>query len=87
MDPEAFQYFLAEFAVHAVIKEFLPERVQVLVNPAERCARSGVVFIRNDQHMSQPQGLNGLPECLRRFPGDDSQVFCHDFQFSLPAGI
>ena len=70
VNPETFQDFLGKLPVHAFDDRALIIGPQILVNPAEGNARTGIIFIGHDKHVIYPQRLHGLPEIVCRFPGN-----------------
>ncbi|MPN25040.1 hypothetical protein SDC9_172447 [bioreactor metagenome] len=55
--PEALEQFFAKFTVHALTDGLLPIGQQVLVDTSERNTRAGIVFVREHEHVREPQRL------------------------------
>ncbi len=81
MEPEAFENFFAKLPIHPRRQGALVVGEQVLVKAPKGDAGAGVVFIAQDQHMGEPEGLKRLPKILGRFPGDQKQIVSYGFQF------
>ncbi len=81
VEPEASEDIFHFFVGHALFFGDLVVGVEVLVESSEGDAGSGVFFVGHDEHVGEPEGLDGFVEVSCAVPGDLFHVVGHVPEF------